>query len=99
MSSCCNATYYGETEKYLFVRVLEHLGLTPLTPQGIKNPKMSAIMNHILIEGHNATYNNFSILIPENNLFKLQLREPLLIKRDKLELNRNIYNHSLEFFA
>ena len=28
--SCCNATYYGETERHLFVRVLEHLGSTPL---------------------------------------------------------------------
>ena len=29
--SCCNATYYGETGTHLFVRALEHLGVTPLT--------------------------------------------------------------------
>ena len=57
------------------------------------------IMDHILFEGHNATYNDFSILIPENNQFKLHFKETLLIKRDKLELKRNIYTHPLELFV
>ena len=56
-------------------------------------------MDHILLEGHNATYDNFSILIPEKYQFKLHLKESLLIKRDKLELNRNIYTHPSELFA
>ena len=56
-------------------------------------------MDYILLEGHNATYDNFSILIPKNNQFKLHLKESLLIKRDKPELNRNIYFHPLELFA
>ena len=41
------------------------------------------IMDHILFKGHNAAYNDFSILIPENNQFKLHFKESLLIKRDK----------------
>ena len=56
-------------------------------------------MDHILLEGHNAAYNDCSILIPENNQFKLHLKESLLIKRDKPELNRNIRNHPLELFV
>ena len=56
-------------------------------------------MDHILLEGHNATYDDFSILISENNQFKLHLKESLLIKRDKPDLNRNIYTHPLELFA
>ena len=28
-------------------------------------------MDHIFLEDHNATYNDFSILIPENNEFKI----------------------------
>ena len=56
-------------------------------------------MDHILLEAHNATYDNFSILIPEHNQFKLHLKESLLIKRDKPELNRNIYTDPLELFA
>ena len=94
--SCCDTTCYGETERHFFVRALEHLGITPLTQKRVKNPKQSAIMDHILLEAHNVTYNDFSILIPENNQFKLHLKESLLIKRDKPELNRNIYTHPLE---
>ena len=97
--SCCNTTYYGETERHLFVRVLEHLGINPLTQKQVKNPKKSTIMDHILVGGHNVTYDDFLILIPENNQFKLHLKEPLLIKRDKPELNRNIYTHPLELFT
>ena len=32
-------------------------------------------------------------------LFKKYIKESLLIKRDKLELNRNIYTYLLEFFV
>ena len=37
--SCCNATYYGESERHFFVRASEHLGMTPLTGKQVKNPK------------------------------------------------------------
>ena len=32
-------------------------------------------------------------------LFKKYIKESLLIKRDELELNRNIYTYLLEFFV
>ena len=64
---------------------------------GLKIPKV--IVHHILLEGDNAIYDDFSILIPENNQFKLHLKESLLIKRDKPEFNRNIYTHTLELFV
>ena len=47
-------------------------------------------MDHILLEGHNATYDDFSILVAEKYQFNLHLKETLLIKRDKPELNGNI---------
>ena len=103
--SCCNATYYGETERHLFVRASGHLGITPLTQKRIKNPKKSAIMDHISLECHNAAYNDFPILIPEHNQFKLHLKESLLIKKEinrsstETELNRNVYTHPLQLFA
>ena len=98
--SCYNATYYSETERHLFVKALKHLGITPLTQMRVENPIMeiqkSAIMEHILLEVHNATYGDFSILIPENDQFKLHLKESLLIIRYKPELNRDIYIHPVE---
>ena len=36
---CCNATYYGETERHLSVRVSEHLGITPFGNLKIGNTK------------------------------------------------------------
>ena len=56
-------------------------------------------MDHILLEGHDATYDYFLILIPEISQFKLHLKESLLIKGDKLDLNRKIHIHPLELFA
>ena len=85
--------------RHLFVLSSEQLGITPLTQKQVKNSKKSATMDNILLERHNATYDDFLILIPQNNQFKLHLKETLLIKRDKLELNRNTYTHPLEHFA
>ena len=98
MCSCCNATCYGETKRHLFVRASEHLRITPLTHKRVTNTKKSAIIDHILLEGHNATYDDFSILTTESYEFKLHLKESLFIKRDKTELNRYCYTHPLELF-
>ena len=84
--------------RHLFVRASAS-GNHSTDKELVLNPKKSTIMDYILLEGHNATYDNFSILIPKNNQFKLHLKESLLIKRDKPELNRNIYFHPLELFA
>ena len=84
--------------RHLFVQDSDYLGITPLTQKRVKNPKKPAIMDHILL-GHNATYDDFSILIPKHNQFKLNLEESLLIKRDKPALIGNIYTHPSELFA
>ena len=93
MCTCCNAAYYGESERHFFVGTSEHLGMTRLTRKRVKNPKKSAIFDHILLNDH-----DFAILLKKNNRFKLHLKESLLIKRDKPELNRNIYRYPLELF-
>ena len=96
--SCCNAAYYGESERHFFVRASEHLGMATLTGKRVRNPKKSTIFDHILLNGHDASFEDFTILLKENNRFKLHLKEPLLIKRDKPEFNRNIYGYCLELF-
>ena len=73
------------------------MGITPLTQKRFKNAQKSAIMDHIFLEGHHATYDDFFILIPNNNQFKLYLKESLseitdrdiVTIRDNRELNRN----------
>ena len=96
--SCCNATYYGVSERHFHIRASEHLGITPLTGKRVVNPKKSAINDHMLYKNHDASYDDFSILTRENNKFKLRIKESLLIKRDKPDLNRNIYSFPLELF-
>ena len=98
MCSCRNATYYGQTQRHFFVRASEHLSITPLTGKFVKTPKKYAIFDHMLLDGHKASFDNFSILLKENNAFKLQLKVSLLISRDKPILNRNIYSLPLELF-
>ena len=96
--SCCNDTYYRKSERHFFVRASEHLCMTCYTRKWLKNSKKSAIFDHILLEGHDVSFENFTILLKENNKFKLHLQESLLMKSDKPELNRNIYSYPLELF-
>ena len=80
------------------MRASEHLGITPLTGKVVKTPKKSAIFEQMLLDGHKASFDNFSILLKESNACKLQLKESLLMSRDKLILNKNIYSFPLELF-
>ena len=72
--------------------------MTPVTGKLVKNAKKSAIYDNILLQGHDASFEDFTILFKENKKFKLHLKESLLITSDKPELNRNIYNCPLELF-
>ena len=51
MCSCCNTTFHGQTQRHFFVRASEDLGST----------KKSAIFDHMLLDGHKASFDNFSI--------------------------------------
>ena len=51
MCSCCNTTFHGQTQRHFFVRASEDLGIT----------KKSAIFDHMLLDGHKASFDNFSI--------------------------------------
>ena len=87
-------------KKNVFVRASEHLGITPLTGKFVKTPKKFAIFDQMLLDGHNTSSDNFSILLKESNPFKLgKLKESLSISRDKPTLNKNIYSFPLELFV
>ena len=88
MCSCCNTTYCGQTQRHCFVRTSEHLGITPLTGKFVKTPKKFAIFDHLFLDGHKASFDNFLIPFKESNA--LQLKESLLISRVKPILNKNI---------
>ena len=75
----------------------EHIGISPLTKKQVK-PKNSFVADHLLLCNHSASYDDFSILTRENKKFLLQLKESLLIMRDKPSLNRKIASAALCLF-
>ena len=74
----------------------EHLEITTLTGKNVKIPKKFAIFDHMLLDAHKASFDNFSVLLKESNAFKLHLKESLLISRDKPILNKIINSFPLE---
>ena len=74
------------------MRASGNLGIRLLTGKFVKAPKKSAITDHMLLDGHKASFDNFWILWKEKNAFKLKLKESLLISRDKPILNKNNYS-------
>ena len=66
---CSFLLCYGESERHLFVRASEHLGMTPLTGKRLKNPKKSAIFHDIFLKDHDVSFEDFLILLKENSKF------------------------------
>ena len=93
----CNESYYGECMRHLTVRIGEHIGISPFTRKQVK-PKNSSVADHLLFCNHSASYDDFSILTRENKTFLLELKESLLIMRDKPSSNRNITSAPLYLF-
>ena len=83
--------------KHLNEKIGEHIGISPLTKKKVK-PKGSAVSDHLLLCNHFPFFENFSVLAKENKKFLLELKESLLIMRDKPSLNRNIRSAPLYLF-
>ena len=84
-----NESYYGECARHLNVRIGKHIGISPFTKKQVKL-KNSSVADHLLFCNHSASYDDFSILTHENKTFFPELKDNLLIMRDKPSLNRNI---------
>ena len=69
--SCCKATCYRESERHFFARASQYIGMTPFTGKWVNNPKQSAIFDHILLKGHDVSFEDFTILLKGNKKFKL----------------------------
>ena len=102
---CCdgsNASCYGKTKfkRPFKVRICEHLGVSHLTGKMIKidNNKLRVIQGHLLCCNYSPSFENFSILTRESNVFKLKIMESLLIARDKPLLKKADSSSPLELF-
>ena len=94
----CNESYYGESIRHLDIRSGEDIGVPPLTGKKVKPPNNSAIWNHLLHCNFLPSFDNFSALAHENKKYLLEIKESLLIMRDKPSLNRYISSAPLYLF-
>ena len=81
---------FGETDRHLKVRSGEHIEISPLTFKKTKPSKESAIRDHLLNCNNIPSFEEFTILTNRNNKCDLEIKESLLIKRDRPILNKNI---------
>ena len=94
----CNEYYYGECVRHLTVRSGEHIGVSPLTNKRVQPSKDSAVCHHFLNCNYSPTLADFSVLCHENKKYSLELKESLLIMRDRPSMNRNVPSASLYLF-
>ena len=85
----CPASYVGETKRRLETRLKEH-------KSAVKhgNLEASALVDHVLEEGHSFDWTGTSVLDQESNLFARQSLESYYIRKQELSLNRDKGNLS-----
>ena len=89
----CNESYCGESIRHLDIRSGEHKGVLPLTGKKFKPVDNSAARDHSLPCNYFPSFNNFTILPRENKKFLIEIKESVLIMKDKPSRNRNIILH------
>ena len=99
MCGRCSSTYYGEMDRHLRVRSGEHIGISLLTFRKTKPSKECAIHDHLLNCNSIPSFEEFTILTNGNNKFVLEIKESLLIKRDRPILNKSVSSAKLFLFG
>ena len=94
----CNTSYYGKIDRHLKIRSGEHIGISPLTFKKVTSSAEISIREHLLFCNHDPSFDDFTILVQGTNKFLLEIKESLLIKRDKPILNKNISSAPLFLF-
>ena len=94
----CNSSHYGETDRHMKIRSGEHIAILPLTFRKVKPSKDSAIRDRLLNCNNIHSFDKFTILAYGHHKYILEIKESLLIKRDRPVLNKNISSAKLFLF-
>ena len=92
------SSYYRETDRHLKVRSGEHIGISPLTFRKVKPSKESVIRDHLLNCNNIQSFDEFTILAYRYQKYILEIKNSLLIKRNRPVLNKNISSAKLFLF-
>ena len=95
MCSNCKVAYYGKTYHHFFTRAAEHNAISNLTG---KHLKQSAVSDHLLEYNCSIDFDHFDIAASDANIFRLLIKESLLIKHDQPQLNKTIKSFLLKRF-
>ena len=74
------------------------MSISNLTEKRLKSVKQSAVSDHILECNCSIDFDHFDTLASDSNKFRLLIKESLLIKRDKSQLNKTIKSFPLKLF-
>ena len=94
----CNESYYGECIRHLALRSGEHIDVSSSTNKRAQPKKDSAVSHHLLKCNYSPTFQDFSALCHENKKYLLELKESLLIMRDRPSMNWNVLSALLYLF-
>ena len=95
----CNAEYIGKTKRHYRKRTSEHIGVSPLTRNRVKNnSQTSAVHDHMLFCKTVVCLEDFSTIANSSCNFKLEIQKSILIKLLKPNLNKNISSVPLYLF-
>ena len=80
----CNESCYGECVRHLALRSGEHIGISLLINKMVQPRKDSAVYYRLLNCNYSPSFEDFSGLRHENKKYLLELKESLLVMRDRL---------------
>ena len=95
--SGCNSCYYGLAERHTKVRWCDHVGISWRTGSKIVGVQ-TEIKDHTKTCAYTPTLDDFKIISKDNDSLKLRIKESLYIKKDRTNLNKNVYSTPLYLF-
>ena len=94
----CISSYIYKIYRRFKVRVSEHPRVSPRTSKSVKGTLSTSAKDHSLVCYHKVMHGDFKFLYNESYRYFLELKESLLIKKDKSSLNKNLYSKKLLLF-
>ena len=77
--SSCNAAYIGKSMRHLKVRASEHMGISALTNKKMLKYVHSAIVDHLIINSHDSSLFDFSVIGRDSVNFRFEVKKSLFI--------------------
>ena len=93
----CDSSYIGLAERHTHVRLCDHLGKSWRTNGKIVGVA-TEVKDHVKIKKCQISFDNFKIIGGDNDSYRLKIKESLFIKKDRPNLNKNVYSTPLYLF-